>query len=480
MLARILLKEIRTRIVFALIILALVVLSPTVWAGVSGSYPSASYNGLSFPSYSLSGATIDKSSEDDNWTRTLNWNGRLEPGGVLRIAGTAKREGGSGPGVLNGRLKVTVEVDGSPAATFNKDLIGNDQIVPFDVSVPIGPTAKEGRVLVELYGIFGNGQTRNIRLSGIFTNAGSVAQPPVQTPITQSPSVPISTESSHSGAHFSSVSGQVKVWHDGKESEWRTAKIDTVLLNGDHIVTDEDAFVVISFADMSTYTLKPESHIVLLPPTGKESKLALVAGNIWVNFKQMIKDGAMEVDMAQAFGTIKGTTFELWETGARQSSIIKVTEGVVSFRNKTTGETVDVSAGQTVTATPTGFVNNWALFNWIKDKETILFFNGNDRAVSGGGQPPWFYLSTPAIISYIMTYHWNDGRGAPAGTITLRREDGTTFGPLKATLVSGVYWEAPTDILLRPGRYQVIDSDPSTWSQNQGDGHVRVKGFRQY
>jgi len=77
-----------------------------------------------------------------------------------------------------------------------------------------------------------------------------------------------------------------------------------------------------------------------------------------------------------------------------------------------------------------------------------------------------------------MTYHWNEGRGAPAGTIILRRVDASPHGPWQATLRDR-YWEVRLNELVRPGRYQVIDSDPSTWSQNEGAGMMQVKGFRQ-
>jgi hypothetical protein len=60
----------------------------------------------------------------------------------------------------------------------------------------------------------------------------------------------------------------------------------------------------------------------------------------------------MELDMSQAVAGIKGTTFVLGETGT--TSTLKVIEGTVSFTAKATGQTVDVSTGQTVHADATG------------------------------------------------------------------------------------------------------------------------------
>ena len=56
---------------------------------------------------------------------------------------------------------------------------------------------------------------------------------------------------------------------------------------------------------------------------------------------------------------------------------------------------------------------------------------------------------------------------------------GSTWGPWQATLVNLRYWQVRLDMLLPPGRYQVVDSDPSTWSQTDGASFVQVKGYRQ-
>ena len=310
-----------------------------------------------------------------------------------------------------------------------------------------------------------------ISIQGYF-NPGA-ATSPKQDPPKQEPN----------GAVFTQITGDVRVLPYGSTT-WIFAQPEYRFNKGDKIKTGEDSEAHIRFTDNNIFILKKESEIQLPEPNWKDnfrgSKIALVAGNIWVNVKKMAENGTMEIDMDQAVLGIKGTTFELWEPGPRKSSIVKVEEGIVAFRNKTTGQTVDVTAGQTVSATPTGFAFQSAPLNQVQAEETVLFFNGNDYGVSNGGQSSRFNLSSGAMINYIMTYHWNGGRGAPAGTITLRREDdGKTFGPWQATLVNGVYWEVRPNTLVPAGRYQLIDSDPSTWSQNEGAGHVRIRGYRQ-
>jgi len=96
------------------------------------------------------------------------------------------------------------------------------------------------------------------------------------------------------------------------------------------------------------------------------------------------------------------------------------------------------------------------------------------------------HFDTPVHITQIMTYHWNGGQGAQPGTITLRNvATNEEYGPFEVTSEPGqggaqdVYWNAYTDITVPAGDYDVLDSDPSTWSWNnasEGYGIVTVSG----
>jgi len=85
---------------------------------------------------------------------------------------------------------------------------------------------------------------------------------------------------------------------------------------------------------------------------------------------------------------------------------------------------------------------------------------------------PFFTLDEPQMITYIDTYHWNHGIGAPGGTIGLRNGDGTLYGPWEAETaldqgeVPKGYWIAHPNEVIPAGAYIVEDSDPATWSQN--------------
>lgn len=100
-----------------------------------------------------------------------------------------------------------------------------------------------------------------------------------------------------------------------------------------------------------------------------------------------------------------------------------------------------------------------------------IFKIGNDAGVMNGPtRPSVFVLAQPTLITELTDYHWNGGRGAPPGTITIRADDGRIYGPWRATLINGVYWRTTPNVVLPPGRYTVIDSDPATWAQNGGTG----------
>ncbi len=104
--------------------------------------------------------------------------------------------------------------------------------------------------------------------------------------------------------------------------------------------------------------------------------------------------------------------------------------------------------------------------------EPVLIWKaGNDGGIEGmGGTSPVVYQDATYFVTEVCTYH-SDGSGnnmGPAGTISLKADDGTTYGPWQATLRSDVYWIVNPDQDLPAGSYTVIDSNPATWAQNSG------------
>ncbi|MFH1908592.1 MAG: hypothetical protein ABIL11_14620 [Chloroflexota bacterium] len=120
--------------------------------------------------------------------------------------------------------------------------------------------------------------------------------------------------------------------------------------------------------------------------------------------------------------------------------------------------------------------------------EEIFKFGSNSAVFNGITAPTTFTINEAWLLTVITTYHWNDARGATPGTIGLRAADGTTYGPWQASGLPGqggvpdAYWVAHPGIVIPPGTYSVIDSDPSTWAQNAdtgGAGMAWASGVRQ-
>ncbi|MCB1539474.1 MAG: hypothetical protein KDJ25_01080 [Rhodoblastus sp.] len=112
-----------------------------------------------------------------------------------------------------------------------------------------------------------------------------------------------------------------------------------------------------------------------------------------------------------------------------------------------------------------------------------FFDNGNLYGVLNAPRATTtFTLTVPTCITSIMTYHYNGGRGAPAGYVWLtdnarKRSYGrwrVSAYPMgdrsKGDGTIGLYWYASPNIVLPPGTYTVNDSDPATWSHNRQNG----------
>lgn len=126
---------------------------------------------------------------------------------------------------------------------------------------------------------------------------------------------------------------------------------------------------------------------------------------------------------------------------------------------------------------------------------TTIFDNGNIYGVSNGPtSPTTFSITQPYTTTLIMTYHWNNGAGKTAGTISLKHSNGTIYGPWQATgyyyygswetsdtsADTQLYWIVKPNVEIDTGTYTIDDSDPSTWSQNSESGHqgmALVQGY---
>jgi hypothetical protein len=119
--------------------------------------------------------------------------------------------------------------------------------------------------------------------------------------------------------------------------------------------------------------------------------------------------------------------------------------------------------------------------------EVALYDNNNIGGVLNGPTGTlWLTFPQAVNVTRIETYHWNGGRGAAPGKITLvEKSSGKTYGPWSATGSSGqggalnVYWRVQPNTVIPAGTYKVIVSSPQTWSHNpesKNCGFVRLWG----
>ena len=128
------------------------------------------------------------------------------------------------------------------------------------------------------------------------------------------------------------------------------------------------------------------------------------------------------------------------------------------------------------------------------NQESIIFKLQSDAGVRNGPTNPTIInIDKPTLVTKIWTYHWNDGRGAPPGTISLKdTKTGKVLGswtvvgnktsfdstpgarwPNSSSGPPYLYWGVQPRVQVPAGTYEVVDSSPSTWSTN---GEMRNQG----
>ena len=112
------------------------------------------------------------------------------------------------------------------------------------------------------------------------------------------------------------------------------------------IITSRRSRAILSFGDMSTYEIGPDSRTVLDLVSREQSKLQLVMGRVWANLKKMSSGGTMEIEMGQACAGIKGTTLVVEEDYENKISTVKVLEGSVEVTIKESDKVISVESGQ--------------------------------------------------------------------------------------------------------------------------------------
>lgn len=351
-----------------LLIIGLCILLPQpAQCATAGSFPAVPYNSLSFPSFSLSGAVVDSAVKDE---ANLNWKGRLENGGTLRIAGTARRAGGWGPGNLSGRLRVSVYVEGAPENKFSYDLFGNDQTVPFDVYVKIPPGATHGRVTVELSGRYSmGGGSRAISLRGEFSGpAISASQPakpaePTNDWFSNDWTRPLGDAPEGARGFIAGIDGSGSVYLSDRPGDpdgsietrkWRKIRQGEKVwfYQGAMLSTSDNASVRIIW-DSGARMRSTGGTVIELDRESRPTEAGVVASRLWkglVDFYFPSNAAAtkrFDIETVRCNTSIKGTELTVKEQSA--STTINVHQGTVEVTGKGKQQPVLVGAGKSLT-----------------------------------------------------------------------------------------------------------------------------------
>ncbi len=113
--------------------------------------------------------------------------------------------------------------------------------------------------------------------------------------------------------------------------------------------------------------------------------------------------------------------------------------------------------------------------------EAVVIVNTYNLLAVICGNPGTTVVTIPhdAYITEISTYHWCD-EGQPAGTHALyNRNSFLMYGPFSGTTYFR-FWLSYPNTLVPAGSYEVVDSEPSTWSHTNSGGFVRIKGILCY
>ena len=110
-----------------------------------------------------------------------------------------------------------------------------------------------------------------------------------------------------------------------------------------------------------------------------------------------------------------------------------------------------------------------------------LFTNANIDGVTPGATVPAQFTVGPGSVRVVtvLTYHYVLPAGVPStGQVSLTGPDGTVYGPWPTIGLTGqgdianASWQADVDLVLPAGTYTINDSDPATWSANEGTAGV--------
>ncbi|MFA5747377.1 MAG: FecR domain-containing protein [Candidatus Paceibacterota bacterium] len=199
-----------------------------------------------------------------------------------------------------------------------------------------------------------DGRTFELNIPGVQANM-TVADPSIfeideeDMPAEYDPDAPLTD----SGARAADISGQVEIACPPDFEAWDVLKMGRVIYNHCKLKTGEDSTLRISLLSGTSFTMRPETEIIVNEARKEKSNFQLLFGGVWANVKKMVKGEDFGFKGSQAVAGIKGTTFVMEDTG--ESTVLKVIEGEVELTDTADGKTETVRTGETLSVDLRGF-----------------------------------------------------------------------------------------------------------------------------
>lgn len=169
-----------------------------------------------------------------------------------------------------------------------------------------------------------------------------VSTPP---PVRQ-PEEPKNCHQKDSHIRFNDLYGQVVYrCNDEDDDAYEYADFDVVLYENDRIKTYDDSGAILGLEDMSTYVMKPETTLIIVPDKGEENKLKMIIGTLIANIKRESRNRAHGVEMSQCVCGINGTIVAFEEKGGKSN--VYLFAGAVDVKSKKTNKKYALQAGET-------------------------------------------------------------------------------------------------------------------------------------
>jgi len=349
--------------------------------------------------FTFNGGAISESVAD-GWEYTIT--GTVRPGETISLAASGNGTTYTGRHFVNEDLEATLSIwfEGSDVDEMVTIPVGESGSLAASYIVPDDVLSVKGVATISNAWINPNGGgsrtlTVRVRLNVVAVDATTVSPTPAPATTEKPPCGP-SGQAPSAGAgnaivRFGDLHGEVNVRPNCEDDDaYIFAELSTPLRHDDRIKTFPRSGAILSFSDMSTFVMREDTIIVLDIANVRQTKIGMVAGNIWMNLQRMVQDGSMEVEMSQAVAGIKGTTFVASEVNG--VSTIKVFEGTVEMRPNVGGP-VMVSDGQRVSVTADGagpvepFDTAMELGQWdgTVREMTANAVASNDRGETGAG-----------------------------------------------------------------------------------------------